>query len=71
MQTSVSPDDARSMSQKLSQFVNSLSAGERTAFEAAERQASMLVAVDDVQVETEEGGSHDAREALWFRLATE
>lgn len=69
MQTPVSAEDARAMAQKLSQFVDALGAGERAAFEAVERQVSMLITVDDVQVEAEEGDSQNSREALWYRLA--
>jgi hypothetical protein len=70
MQHPISDNDARSLAQKLSQFVESLADGERAAFEAAERQISMLIAVDDVQAETEQGDSQNTREALWYRLAT-
>jgi len=70
MQTPVSAEDAHSMAQKLSKFVDSLSESERAAFEAVERQVSMLMTVDDVQAETEQGDSQNDRESLWFRLAS-
>jgi hypothetical protein len=69
MQSPVSADDARVMAKKLCQFVDSLTDSERAAFEAVERQLSMLIPVDDVQDEAEQGDSQNPREALWYRLA--
>ena len=66
----VSHEDAHAMAQKVSQFVDSLEEGERTAFEAIERQISLLVMTDDLDDEANQGASENQREALWFKLAT-
>ena len=60
----VSHEDAHAMAQKVSQFVDS------TAFEAIERQISLLVMTDDLDDEANQGASENHREALWFKLAT-
>ncbi len=66
----ISHDDAHSMAGKLAQFIDSLEPGERAAFEAIERQISLLVMTDDLEDEKEHGASENQREALWYKLAT-
>jgi hypothetical protein len=70
MQTQFTPEDVHALTRKLTEFVDTLPEGERAAFDAIERQISMLIPVDDVDVEAEEGDSRNPREALWYRLAT-
>lgn len=69
-QNQVSEQDARALAEKIVAFAESLSPGERKAFEALERQISMLVATDDLIQETQQGESDSRREALWYELAS-